>query len=86
MKKNNKKLIYLVYLQFFLASISGVLFVLYLFNEKYLNLMQIFLGVTLIFMSYVCSKIYNKNKYILMSLIFGILLIIFSIFNFLGVF
>ena len=83
--KKNKLLVYLVYLQIFLTVISGVLFIIYLFNNKYLFLMQMFFGLALLLMSYINHKIYHKNSFIWITLIFAIILIINSILNYFGV-
>ena len=83
--KKNKLLVYLVYFQIFLAIISGVLFIIYLFNNKYLFLMQMFFGLTLLLMSYISHKIYHKNNFIWISLVFFFFLIINSLLNYFGV-
>ena len=77
--------IFLVYVQIVLAIITGIVFIMYLFNREMLTILQMCLGITLLFMSFLSSSVYNKSKFTFLCLVFGLLLIIFNILRLAGV-
>lgn len=84
-KKINGFTIFLVYLQIALAIISTVVFILYLFNNEMVILLQLCFGITLLLMSFLSKRIYEKNKFTVISFIFGLMLLICCILKMVGV-
>lgn len=77
--------IFLVYVQMALAVLTGIVFVLFLLNKVGIIVLQFCLGVTLIFMSFLSSRVYERSKFTILCLIFGVLLIILNILRLVGV-
>lgn len=86
-KKNkvNSFTIFLVYIQGILSIITGIVFVIYLFNREIFTILQFCLGITLLFMAFLSSRVYKKSKFTILCLVFGILLIMFNILSLVGV-
>ena len=72
-------------IQILLTIITFILFILYLFNNKLLGLLQLFLGITLFALSFNNYKIYNKKNMTFIYLVVGIIVFVSGILHLVGV-
>ena len=72
-------------LQLVMSIITLIFFVWYLFNSKMIKILRFCVGLTLICVSLSDFKIYHKNKMGWITLIVGLLIIIYAVFKILGV-
>ena len=72
-------------LQLIMSIITLILFVWYLFNKKIIIILRFCVGLTLVCVSLSDFKIYHKNKMGWITLIFGLLIIVYACIKVLGV-
>lgn len=83
--KINQYNIFPVLLQFLFTILVIIMGILYLINHEFNKWFLLFLGFDLIIMAYNNQRIYRRPNFTVLYLLVGIIILIISIFNFLGV-
>lgn len=84
-KKEEKKSLLSLYLQFIMSFVVIIFIILYFVNKKYVLPLELSLGATLIIMGYNNKVFYKRKNVTILYIIIGVVLVVFSILQFLGV-